>query len=104
MVNEHGSRYRHSYAYRKKRSSSPVLAFGEVLCQNKSRTLLSKTVPHEVIAFIGVNKILIARPAEDGAEEEENIGDEYERHAAIEAMLFGQQVSAETTIPMIGLL
>ncbi|RDW61875.1 RNA dependent RNA polymerase [Aspergillus mulundensis] len=80
-----------SYAYRKAPSSSFVLhAFGEYLCQIKSRTVPSRTVTHETLACYRVNKKVIARlQVQDGAEEEENDGDEYEGHEAIEAMLYG---------------
>ncbi|KAL4902404.1 hypothetical protein BDW74DRAFT_180905 [Aspergillus multicolor] len=80
-----------SYAYRKAPSSSFVLhAFGEYLCQIKGRTVSSRTVTHEILACFRVNKKVITRlQVQGGAEEEENDGDEYEGHEAIEAMLYG---------------
>ncbi|KAL4760251.1 uncharacterized protein BDW70DRAFT_69213 [Aspergillus foveolatus] len=42
------------------RSSAALPALGEILCQIKSKTLPSQTVPHKHLAFI-VDKNLIAR-------------------------------------------
>ncbi|KAL4805969.1 RNA dependent RNA polymerase-domain-containing protein [Aspergillus unguis] len=78
-----------SYAYSKRPRSSFVLhAFGEQLCQIKSRSHPSRTVTHEILACYRVNKKVVARlQAQDDAEEEE-YEDAYEGHEAIEAMLY----------------
>ncbi|KAL4926072.1 RNA dependent RNA polymerase [Aspergillus undulatus] len=82
-----------SYAYNNHPRSSFVLhAFGETLCQIKSRSLPSRTVSHEVLACYRVNNKVIARlQVQDGIEDEETEGGEYEGHEAIEAMLYGTQ-------------
>ncbi|KAL4939158.1 hypothetical protein BDV06DRAFT_41649 [Aspergillus oleicola] len=82
-----------SYAYKNHPRSSFVLhAFGEYLCQIKSRSLPSRAVSHEVLACYCTNNKVIARlQVQDGIEEEE-VGDgEYEGHEAIEAILYGTQ-------------
>ncbi|CEL04270.1 hypothetical protein ASPCAL05400 [Aspergillus calidoustus] len=80
-----------SYAYKKQAHSSFVFhAFGEVLCQIKSRTLPSRTVSNELLACYRVNKKVVARlKTQDGEEEEESGSDDFEGHEAIEAMFFG---------------
>ncbi|KAL2830657.1 RNA dependent RNA polymerase-domain-containing protein [Aspergillus pseudoustus] len=80
-----------SYAYKKQPRSSFVFhAFGEALCQIKSRSLPSRTVSNEILACYRVNKKVVARlKARDGEEGEESESGEYEGHEAIEAMYFG---------------
>ncbi|KAL4952540.1 RNA dependent RNA polymerase-domain-containing protein [Aspergillus filifer] len=82
-----------SYAYKNHPRSSFVLhAFGEHLCQIKSRSLPSRTVSHEILAFYQINNKVIARlQVQDGSEEEEAGDIEFEGHEAIEAMLYGTQ-------------
>ncbi|KAL4917963.1 RNA dependent RNA polymerase-domain-containing protein [Aspergillus aurantiobrunneus] len=71
-------------------SSFVFHAFGEYLCQIKSRTHPSRTVSNEILACYRVNMKVIARlQVQDGGEEEESNGGEYEGHEAIEAMLYG---------------
>ncbi|KAL2866274.1 RNA dependent RNA polymerase [Aspergillus lucknowensis] len=79
-----------SYAYQKQPQSSFAFhAFGEVLCQIKSRSLPSRTVSNEILTCYRVNQKVIARLKAQGEEEEDSEGDEYEGHEAIEAMLYG---------------
>ncbi|KAL4787818.1 RNA dependent RNA polymerase-domain-containing protein [Aspergillus varians] len=80
-----------SYAYNKTPWSGFVFhAFGEYLCQIKSRCLPSRTVSHEILACYRVNNKVIARlQVQDGGDEEDYNGGEYEGHEAIEAMLYG---------------
>ncbi|KAI9374503.1 RNA dependent RNA polymerase-domain-containing protein [Aspergillus egyptiacus] len=80
-----------SYVYMKKpRSGFAFHAFGETLCQIKSRTVSSRTVTNEILACYRVNKKVVARlKVEDGEEEEIGEGGEYEGHESIEAMLYG---------------
>ncbi|KAL5335828.1 RNA dependent RNA polymerase-domain-containing protein [Aspergillus crustosus] len=80
-----------SYAYKKQPQSSFVIyAFGEVLCQIKSRSAPFRTVSNEILACYRVNKKVIARlKVLDGEEEEESESVEYEGHEAIEAMPYG---------------
>lgn len=81
-----------SYTYKRYPVSSFVLhAFGEYLCQIKSKTLPSRTVSNEILACYRVNQKVIARlqVQDGGKEEDEDEGDEYEGHEAIEAMMYG---------------
>lgn len=81
-----------SYTYKIYPASSFVLhAFGEYLCQIKSKTLPSRTVSNEILACYRVNQKVIARlqVQDGGKEEDEDEGDEYEGHEAIEAMMYG---------------
>ncbi|KAL4868533.1 hypothetical protein BDV12DRAFT_102303 [Aspergillus spectabilis] len=80
-----------SYAYKKQPQSSFVIhAFGEILCQIKSRSAPFRTVSNEILACYRVNKKFIARlKVLDGDGEEESESPEYEGHEAIEAMLYG---------------
>ncbi|KKK26701.1 hypothetical protein ARAM_001451 [Aspergillus rambellii] len=83
-----------SYTYRKYPQSSFVIrAFGETLCQIKSRDLSSRTVTHEILACYRVNQKVIARlRTQDAGDEEFNEEmDSYEGYEAIEAMLYGAQ-------------
>ncbi|KAL4883059.1 RNA dependent RNA polymerase-domain-containing protein [Aspergillus karnatakaensis] len=80
-----------SYAYRKQPQSSFVIhAFGEILCQIKSRSAPFRTVSNEILACYRINNKVIARlKVNDGEEEEQSESAEYEGHEAIEAMLYG---------------
>lgn len=76
-----------SYAYsRQPRSSFVLHAFGEHLCQIKSRSSPSRTVTHEILACYRVNKKVVARlQVQDDSDEME---ESFEGHEAIEAMLY----------------
>ncbi|KAL2824020.1 RNA dependent RNA polymerase-domain-containing protein [Aspergillus cavernicola] len=80
-----------SYMYKKQPQSGFVLhAFGEVLCQIKSKGLSSRIVTTEILACYRVNKKVIARlKVQDGEEEEISESGDYQGHEAIEAMLYG---------------
>lgn len=72
-------------------SSFVLHAFGEYLCQIKSRRFPSRTVSNDILACYRVNQKVIARlwVQNNGEEGDEDEGDEYEGHEAIEAMMYG---------------
>ncbi|KAL3481823.1 RNA dependent RNA polymerase-domain-containing protein [Aspergillus californicus] len=79
-----------SYLHKKHPQSNFVIhAFGEELCQIKSRSFSSRTVTNQILACYQVNKRVIARLKVQDGEEESGDGGDYEGHEAIEAMLYG---------------